>query len=472
MQRIICQFLAAANLLIWWGNGEIYGRPRYGGVLRVEMHEAVRSLDPADWTANGIDSAKEKLLSLIFERLVRLDESGRPQPALAISWQHDSKNRRWQLYLRPDVKFHDGTVLTTEMAVAALRVSSAQQAPTKSWKLSALPDSVVIESDKPEPDLLFDLAQSSHSIFLRGADQKVFGTGPFQITEWDPGRRALLTANEQHWAGRPFLDSLDIQMGRPLAEQLVDLELGKADFIEVWPNEMRRIPKNARKWPASPSDHVLIALAFERGRPASEDSKLREALSLCIDRAAIYNWLLQKQGTITAALLPQKVSGYAFLFPTGTDTKKARQLAEKPGQPPPALVLSYDPSDPLARSMADRIGLNAREAGITVNVSSKPLNSDVRLMRLPMITPIPGKALINLLESFRLTEAGPLPAAASTETLYATENAAVSEHWVIPLFHVPEIYASSPRLKTWTTAGVGSFGNWHFDDMWMEIEKP
>jgi peptide/nickel transport system substrate-binding protein len=463
MQRFICRFIAAASLLAAWQIGQAFGRPRYGGVLRIEMHETVSSLDPAEWPANGMESAKEKLIPLIFERLVRLDENNRPQPALAISWQHDSKNRRWRFRLRPDVKLHDGSPMTPEVAATALRTSAAN------WKLSTQGDALVIDSETPMPDLLFDLAQASHSIYLRGADQKAVGTGPFQLTGWDPGRRAVLAANEQYWAGRPFLDGLIILMGRPLADQMLDLELGKADFVEVWPNELRRLPKETKTW--SSSAHILIALAFERGRPASEDARLREGLALSIDRAAIHNWLLQKQGEPTAALLPQKLSGYAFLFSAKADLKKAQQLVSKPGQPP-SLILAYDGSDPSARSVADRIAVNAREAGITVNVSSRPLNSDIRLLRVPIRTPIPESALAALLASLRLADDLSLSETSSIEATYAAENAAVSSYRVIPLFHVPEIFGSSPRLKTWMTTGIDQFGDWRFDDMWLDMEKP
>ena len=439
------------------------GRPRYGGVLRVEMHEALTNLDPDEWPANGMESAKEKLIPLIFERLVRLDENNRPQPALAISWQHDSKNKRWRFRLRLDVKFHDGSPITADIAATALRASAAN------WKLSTQGDTLAIDSDTPMPDLLFDLAQASHSIYLRGSDQKVYGTGPFQLTGWDPGKRAVLAANEQYWAGRSFLDGLSIVMGRPLAEQMLDLELGKADFIEVWPNELRRLPKETKTW--SSSAHILIALAFERGRPASEDARLREALALSIDRAAMHNWLLQKQGETTAALLPQKLSGYAFLFSAKADLKKSRQLVSKPGQPA-SLNLAYDGFDPFSRSVADRIVVNAREAGIAVNVSSRPLNSDIRLLRLPIRTPIPESALASLLASLRLTDDAPIPDTSSIEAAYAAEYAALSSYRVIPLFHIPEIFGSSPRLKTWMTTGIDQFGDWRFDDMWLDMEKP
>jgi peptide/nickel transport system substrate-binding protein len=464
MQRFLCPLLAAASLWIGWQTADALGRPRYGGALRIETHETVRSLDPADWSSGGMESIKEKMIPLIFERLVQLDENGRPQAALALSWQHDARYKRWHFHLRTDVKFHDGSVLTPELAAAALRASAEE------WKSSAQGDTLLIESDKPRPDLLCDLARVSRSIFLRGADQKVFGTGPFQVGEWDPGRRALLVANDQHWAGRPFLDSLIIQMGRPIAEQLLDLELGKADFVEIWPNEMRRLPKDAKIWASSP--HVLVALAFERGRPASEDARLREALALCIDRTTIHSWLLQKQGETAGALLPQKITGYAFLFSAKADMNQARQLIPKTGPAPAALALAYDASDPLARSMAERIQVNAREAGLTINVSSRTANPDARLVRLPIRTPLPAAALADLFSWLHLTDKDALPDRPSIEALHEAENAAISSYRVIPLFHVPEIFGSTPQLKTWITSGVDPFGDWRFDDMWLEIEKP
>ena len=134
--------------------------------------------------------------------------------------------------------------------------------------------------------------------------------------------------------------------------------------------------------------------------------------------------------------------------------------------------MAYDGFDPFTRSVADRIAVNAREAGIAVNVSSRPLNSDIRLLRLPLRTPIPESALASLLGSLRLTDDAPLSDTPSIEAAYAAENAALSSYRVIPLFHVPEIFGSTPRLKTWMTTGIDQFGDWRFDDMWLAMEKP
>ncbi len=89
-------------------------RPRYGGVLRVEMRERVNSMDPRGWNPDAADAgASERLLGLVFERLVRMNDAGQPQPGLATSWQHDANFTRWQFQLRGGVKFHDGTLLSS-----------------------------------------------------------------------------------------------------------------------------------------------------------------------------------------------------------------------------------------------------------------------------------------------------------------------------------------------------------------------
>ncbi len=466
MRRISCRLLAAISLLAGLRDNEAAARPRYGGTLRIEMRETVRNLDPAEWPADAsTGAAKARLVSLMFEPLVRLGAGGQPEPALALSWQHDPASRHWRFRLRPNVKFDDGAALTADAAAAALRPAA------DAWQVSASGSELLIESELPMPDLLFDLSQASKSICLRGTDTKLFGTGPFRVERWEPGRSIHLVANEQHWAGRPFLDAVSIEMSKPLREQMVDLELGRADFVEIWPNEVRRlVQRGMRIWASAPN--ILIALTFERGRPATEDARVREAIALSVDRSAMLNVLLQKQGEPALALLPQQVSGYAFLFPSAFDVQRARRLVAGIGQTLPPLSLGYDASDPLARAMAERIAVNAREAGLTLQASAQASSPDLRLLRLSIRPPLPEEALSSLISSLRLTDLWPPANNQSPEALYASERAVVDSYRVIPLFHLAETYGSSPRLKTWATPGVLLSGNWRLDDLWLEAEKP
>jgi ABC-type transport system substrate-binding protein len=441
MPRSAFHLLAAASLLLGAASSlDAARRPRYGGTLRVELRVA-RALEAAEWP-------------MTFETLVALDESGRPQPALAISWRHDASGRRWQFHLRPNVKFHDGSPLTAEAVAAALGGSG--------WSARAAGEEVVVQTEAPAP--LPEFADRRRAVFVRGADGSLQGTGPFRLAQWEP-RRATLAAYEDHWAGRPFLDAVAIEMGRSAQQQLLDLELGKADLIELGPGDVRRATQSgARIWTSAPV--TLMALRFERGRPLAEDAKLREALALSIDRAAILNVLLQKRGEAAGGLLPQWLSGYAVLFSTARDAARARQLVTGA----PVLSLASDPSDALARMIADRIAVNAREVGLRL-LTQAGGNADVRLVRA-RISPLGAEqALVRLAASLQLPDLLHLSSPA-LESLYAAERALLEDHRVIPLFHLPEIYGASPRVKTWATPGLLRAGEWRLDDLWLDSELP
>jgi ABC-type transport system substrate-binding protein len=178
-------------------------RPQYGGTLHVAMHETPVSLDPED--GSEPDSlARQNLLSLIFETLVTVDDRGRVHPGLATEWQSGSGNQRWRFTLRRGVRFHDGTPLTAEAVVSALRLANP------SWKVFADADAVIVERDRAAPNLPGELALSSNSIVKKDGDGKLNGTGPFHIESWQPGKHLVLGAEENHWRGRPFLNSIEI----------------------------------------------------------------------------------------------------------------------------------------------------------------------------------------------------------------------------------------------------------------------
>ena len=58
----------------------------------------------------------------------------------------------------------------------------------------------------------------------------------------------------------------------------------------------------------------------------SHDDAQREAVALAVDRAALYNVIFQKQGEMTASLLPNALTGYSFLFPKERDLARAQAL--------------------------------------------------------------------------------------------------------------------------------------------------
>jgi ABC-type transport system substrate-binding protein len=298
---------------------------------------------------------------------------------------------------------------------------------------------------------------------IQGADPPQLGPGipdlfaAFTITRWESGSRAAFSANPSAAGGRPFLDSIEIEMGRPTREMTIALDTGKADIIQLDPAAMRRPPAGVKIWSSSPVR--LVALRFF----GSEDARLREAVSLAVDRTAIQRVLLQGQGEVSGALLPQWLSGYAFLFPAAADVSKSRALAAALPAASRSLTLSFD--SPALRPIADRIVLNARDAGIAFTIA--PSGGTVRLVQTRMISSDPAKALAGVAISLGLPEP---PRALTPEALYNAERNLLDGFRVIPLFHLPDVYAVSPRVKG--GPGISPLGEWRFENLWLENPRP
>jgi MarR-like DNA-binding transcriptional regulator SgrR of sgrS sRNA len=373
-------------------------RPRYGGTLRVEMSAVLSNLDPAEIPSDpAVLQAKARLVPAVFETLVRFDDNGVPQPWLATAWAHDAARKRWVFTPRVNVRLHNGTIWTP--AAASLEVAD----------------------DRPIDQILREMAQPWNAIVVRESDGSLTGTGPFRVAKWEGGRAVTLAANEGHWKGRPYLDSVEIQMGRDLRDQAQDFQLGKADVVEASPGTGEAMPNDT------------LALVFDTPRTSPS---VREAISLSIDRAIIRRVLLKGHGEISGALLPQWLSGYAFLFEAKRDVARARQLAA--GAPP--LTFAYDRQDAVLRSLGERISVNAMEAGITMRPGNGA--ADVRLIALPVAS----RDELAVLADMAVILKAPFSFSSAP---YEAERALLDGFHVVPLFHLTRSWNLAPRLQNW-----------------------
>ena len=281
--------------------------------------------------------------------------------------------------------------------------------------------------------------------------------GPFRVSQFIPGKKLTLVANDNYPGGRPFLDSIEITMGRSPRDQMLDLQLGRADVIDLAPEAMRRAQQDGMRVAAS-APVELVAIVFK-----NDDPKVREALALSVDRAAIFNVLLGRQGAPSAALLPNWLTGYAFVFDANQNVAQARQLLQQRRMQP--LVLTYDPQDTLARSIAERVALDARAAGVAITPTTSVASPDAKLVRilLPSADPNVGLAAIAAAVGTSAPDAGETP-----EQWYAAERDLREKGHVIPLLHLPVAYGLSPRVKDWP---VSKTGGWSLEQVWLE-QKP
>ena len=400
---------------------------------------------------------RERIASLVFDRLVMIGPDGRPQPSLATAWQADPDQRRWIFDLRPGVTLHDGNALAGRLVAASLAAGHPN------WRVSveanAGQESVLIVAADPQPNLLAELAMSRNSIVARAADGALIGSGPFRVQDWQPGRHATLAANSAYWGGRPFLNSIEIQMGRPLREQELDYRLDRADVIEISPEQARRASQNGEHVDvSSPVDVLGILFPPESG---ADQQHLRQALSYAIDRATIQSVLMQRQGEAAGGLLPNWISGYAFVFSTRADLERARQERNAAGGAA-QVVLAFDASDPLERAIAERVAVNARDAGINVQpfaaggVAHAPASAArIAVLHLPSATgPV---ALAASADALGRTEASTIAGVQTAEALYATEREMLGVSRFVPIVSYGEALAIAPRVTNWQPRRDGAW---------------
>lgn len=428
-------------------------RPHYGGTLRVAMQSAPATLEVPGLNAPTEYWTMARVLSLVGDNLVKIDAEDRPQPALAVAWQHDSTARHWQLTLRRGVKFHDGSPAS---AAAIAQILGALHA---DWNVRVSGDSLTIDTETPTTSLLAELALPRNLIVTRNASGMPVGTGPFRVVEFQPGRSLKLAASEDSWAGRPFLDAIEIEFGKSLRDQALALELGRADVIEAAPQATNATPRIRT---ASSLPLELMALVFTTNSKA-QDLHLRQALALSIDRKPIQSVLLKGAGEPTACILPNWMAGYSAAFSTQVNVQRAKALLADSRLP--ALTLSYDPRDPQAQLIAERIALNAREAAITVQVSLSGAD-DIRLVRITLPSPDPALALREMARQLALPQ--PVLHGNTVDDLYQAERAMLEGGNVIPLFHLPVASAAGPRVHNWAPDRLGA---WNLADVWLEDSR-
>lgn len=405
-------------------------RPHYGGTLHVET------------VGDAWQSPDGPARRLVYDGLTQLDASGAVRPALALTWEQDNNFHRWQFRLRPGVRFHEGSALTSTAVAASLTASCSAHCP---WDaVRAVGPLVVFTNDSPMPNLPALLASDEFLIgLITTADGKTaaggIGTGPFQVTGFNNGILAL-AANENCWSGRPFADAVEIRVHRAVRDQWLDLSLGRADVVEVPAEQMRQAQQQHLTVLISPPV-TLLALQISDTGPLA-NVKLRGAIAAAVDRSALFNVIFQKQGEISAGLLPQRISGYSFLFPMERDLNKAHEL--RGGLTTGPLLLSAD-GDGAMQLAAQRIALNLREAGFNVQVANTSgRQSELFLRELPIMGADPAAALEELL----WTAGYVTPVTAQNPSaLYKAEQTILDDKKLVPLLDLPRAYASGPRVR-------------------------
>jgi len=410
-------------------------RPHYGGTLRIETQN-----DP--WQMpDGIARR------LVLDTLTTVSDAGGAQPALALRWESQNEQHRWEFWIRPGVHFQDGEPLTSDAVASALTdVCSRGTAEPCPWRtVRGVGTSVVFVSDVAVPGLPELLAQTEFAIARQDRSGAVIGTGPFRVTGYANGALTL-AANDDCWSGRPFADAIGIRTHRTVHDQWLDLSVGRTDIVEVPPELLRQAQQQRMNVLVSRPVDLLALTIAPSGAFASREE--RQAVALAIDRTALYNVIFQKQGEVTASLLPGWISGYMFLFPSDRDLDRSRAL--RGGQTPGGLTLALDPSlanmSATGQVAAERLALNLHEAGFDVHTGAagpRPTAALV-LQRVHLEATSPEAALDEIL--VRIGQNGSV-SGTDRAALWQEERGVLDDDTVVPLLWLPRAWAVGERVR-------------------------
>ncbi len=174
----------------------------------------IRSINPA----NSTDEDVYQITRLVYNSLIRLDDTLEPVGDLAATWNY-TENGSLQFTLRSDVRWSDGSALTSSdvsFTVQALK-KAGKDSPYAS-KVRHIRDISVTDdhtftvhlddpSDTSAADFSFPIFPSSQfsnvSSFLENTSTPVMGTGPYQITAASLGKKIELAPNEYTFETRP-----------------------------------------------------------------------------------------------------------------------------------------------------------------------------------------------------------------------------------------------------------------------------
>jgi peptide/nickel transport system substrate-binding protein len=163
--------------------------------------------------------------------------------------------------------------------------------------------------------------------------QKPIGTGPFRFASWTHGDQIAMTANPTYWKpGIPRVEKLTFRFIPELSTRTAALRAGELHVIDRVTPDLVETLKGTRgvkvlDVPAIEAQRWI----FQLGKDPVKDQRLRQAISLAIDRNVIIKELLRGYGRPVDSPVPPGLIGHTSFPPKAYDPEKARQILKQAG---------------------------------------------------------------------------------------------------------------------------------------------
>jgi ABC-type transport system substrate-binding protein len=429
---------------------------------------------------------------LAYEPLIYRAGNGSLQPGLATSWGYvGSGNTVFELHLRPNVRFSDGSAMTAtnvasfirnfaKTATSAVVVGSVKSVDTVDAHTVrvtfAKPNPIaatVFTQDYLAGDIVGPKGQANPSQLATSTD----GAGPYQLDTANTvaGDHYTYVPNQNYWnKSAVHYKTVVVKVLANPNTALAALKTGQVDVLRGDFTTAAAAKKDGLTVSAMPANFQGLALADRAGSivPALKDMRVRQALNYAVDRAHISQGLLGEYGTPTEQIaLP---GGDGFYTPNyySYDPSKAKTLLAEAGYSHGFTlpVLTY-PEQGLG-TVVQAIAADLQKVGVNVKITSVPQAAffkqaftgkwaafGILFGSLPMqlMGPILAQpsGLFNPFKSTDatvdqlLTRAASAPAATSADLDRQISQRLAQLGWFLPVINAPAFYYSRS-----TVAGV------------------
>ena len=373
--------------------------------LSVGLSTPVTTMDPHFHNLTPNNSIAKH----IFETLVHQDDQQALQPGLAESWKA-LDDTTWEIKLRKNVRWHDGSPFTSEDVLATLkRIPNVPNSPA-SFAIYTRPISdakakdthtLILTTRAPHPLLPNDLA-TIHIINAKMAGmatsdynsgKAVNGTGPYKFGEYVSGDRVVLVANDKYWSAKPAFPKVRFRMITNSAARVAALLAGDVQMIEAVPTaDIGHLKKDARVTLASTVSNRVIYLHMDSGRESKSpfvtdaagkpmeanplrDPRVRKALSMMIDRNAIASRIMEGEARPAGQFLPETFHGTSKrLAPEKYDPDGAKKLLAAAGYPNGFGITLHTPNNRYINDekIAQAVAQFLTRGGIPTKVDAMP----------------------------------------------------------------------------------------------------
>lgn len=251
----------------------------------------------------------------LAETLVDADERANLVPALALSWTSNAEANEWTFSLRPDVKFHDGTLLNADNVVQSIKVALSKPSALEKAGISDVQkiDEMTVKFVLHKPLQAFPayLAHATAMILAAssfneaGEVVQIVGTGPYQVVKIEPPQKVEQTAFADYWGQKAQIQHIHY-LANSRSESRTLLVQSQPNYLvfNLDAPSLSRLNNDPNIHTQSKSIARTIQYKVNAKAAPFDDVKVRQILSRAIDRQGIAESVLKIQNGVAEQLLP------------------------------------------------------------------------------------------------------------------------------------------------------------------------